>query len=294
MIMKTTLRLLALLALVIVNLHASAQIFYKVEGNGLEKPSYLFGTHHLAPLSEFNSIPEAVAAFNEAETVVGELDMTDMMAVAQALQPYMTAPQDSTLSKLYTPEKLDRLSKEFSRWSGGVSLAMLDAMKPMVPNSMVAVAMIMDQLPDFNANEQLDTYFQLKGRQLGKEIVGLETAAQQGEYLYGSTSIADQADALAETLEDPQKAIDGARRLNQAYRDHDIEALLRETMAEEEKGAGFMAVILDHRNADWLTKLPVLLKESPSFVAVGALHLVGEKGIVAGLRNLGYTVTPIR
>lgn len=294
MIKKKTLSLLALLAIVLLTVPASAQIFYKVEGNGLEKPSYLFGTHHLAPLSEFTSIPEAVAAFNEAGTVVGELDMTDMMAVAQALQPYMMAPQDSTLSRLYTPEKLDSLSKEFSRWSGGVSLSMLDAMKPMVPNSMVAVAMVMDQLPDFNANEQLDTYFQLQGRQLGKKIIGLETAEPQGQYLYGSTSIADQADALVETLENPQKAIDGAKRLNQAYRDHDIDALLRETLAEEEKSAGFMAVILDHRNADWLTKLPSLMKESPSFVAVGALHLVGDKGIVAGLRNLGYTVTPIR
>ena len=55
---------------------AQAQVFYKVSGNGLQKPSYIFGTHHLAPLSMLDSIPSAKAALDETERAVGEVDMT--------------------------------------------------------------------------------------------------------------------------------------------------------------------------------------------------------------------------
>ena len=55
-----------------------------------------------------------------------------------------------------------------------------------------------------------------------------------------------------------------------------------------------MIALLDKRNADWLTKLPAIFKEGPTFVAVGALHLAGDKGIVEGLRKLGYNVSPVK
>ncbi len=51
--------------------------------------------------------------------------------------------------------------------------------------------------------------------------------------------------------------------------------------------------LLDDRNTYWMQQLPRLMKEQPLFVAVGALHLAGESGLVNQLRIKGYTVTPI-
>ena len=68
---KTSLASLAL----IVSIPASAQVLYKVEGNGLKNPSYIFGTHHLAPISVIEEFG-ATGAFNESRQVVGEIDMT--------------------------------------------------------------------------------------------------------------------------------------------------------------------------------------------------------------------------
>lgn len=44
-----------------------AQLLWKVSGNGLEKPSYIMGTHHLAPLSITDSIASLPQAMEQAE-----------------------------------------------------------------------------------------------------------------------------------------------------------------------------------------------------------------------------------
>ena len=54
------------------------------------------------------------------------------------------------------------------------------------------------------------------------------------------------------------------------------------------------ADLIDNRNADWLTKMPAIMKAQPTLFAVGAGHLVGEKGVLALLRKAGYAVESVR
>ncbi len=175
----------------------------------------------------------------------------------------------------------------------GMELKMLDMMKPMAVTSMVAVSMAAKTIPDFNPADQLDTWFQTNGKANGKKIVALETPEQQATILFDLTPISFQAEALVELLKDPSKAQKSTQELTEAYFAQDLDKMLQLSEAEDEHPE-FMAALLDKRNADWLTKLPAIFKEGPTFVAVGALHLAGDKGIVEGLRKLGYTVTPVK
>lgn len=273
---------------------ASAQVLYKIEGNGLAAPSYLFGTHHLAPLSKIEEFG-ASQPFKDASMVVGEIDMTaDQMQLAAAMQPHMMAPADSTLSKIISPEDYTAISKEFENWAPmpGMTLQALDMLKPMAITSMVTVNMVSKDMPGFNPAEQLDSWFQKQGKEEGKKIMPLETVEFQASLLFDSTPIAYQADALVELLKDPAKAMEQTKALNKAYNDQDLKAMLSLSEAEDEHPE-FMIALLDRRNADWLTKLPDIMKQGSAFIAVGALHLAGDKGIVEGLRKLGYTVTPL-
>ena len=54
------------------------------------------------------------------------------------------------------------------------------------------------------------------------------------------------------------------------------------------------SLMLDNRNADWLTKMPRLMNGKPTLFAVGAGHLLGEKGVLNLLRQEGYTVEPVK
>lgn len=274
---------------------ASAQILYKVEGNGLTSPSYIFGTHHLAPLSVIEKVG-AAKPFADSKQVIGEIDMTqDQMTLGMAMQPHMMAPADSTLTKVISPEDFSAISEEFKKWAPmpGMELAMLDGMKPMVASAMVAVGMAAQAMPGYNPQEQLDTYFQTQGKSQGKTIEPLETVDYQATVLYDSTPIAYQAEALVEMLKDPSKAIQSTKDLTAAYEAQDLDKMLELTEKDDDHPE-FMIALLDKRNAEWLEKLPEMMKAAPSFIAVGALHLAGDKGIVEGLKKLGYSVTPVK
>ena len=289
---RNFIRIAMAVAMVMIASTASAQILYKVECDGLVEPSYLFGTHHLAPLSTIDNVKGTREAFESAKAVVGEMDMTgDQMSLAMRLQPFMIAPSDSTLSKVIAPEDFARISEEFQTIAG-MPLAVFEGMRPMVPGTMVALVMVQNDMPEFNPEEQLDSWFQKEGASKGKKIIALETPEQQGEILYCTQSIAKQAKDLVETLDNPEKGVESARKLNKAYAEQDVDGLYSMTKSEDSDPV-FMEAILEKRNAHWMTKLPDIFGEQASFVAVGALHLVGDNGLVNMLRSAGYKVTPI-
>lgn len=275
---------------------ANAQIFYKVSGNGLEKPSYIFGTHHLAPHSVVDSIPSVKFALSEVDQVVGEIDMTKgQMAIAAALQPFMMAPADSTLRDLIAPGDFDRISKVFSQYAPapGITLEAMSMMRPMVASSIVSIGIISKSMPGYNPNEQLDMFFQTEAKNNNKNVIGLETPEMQGKLLYTTTPLTKQASDLVELLDNPAKIVESGNRLNQAYLTQNLDEMT-ELSEKDDSDPKFMEALLDKRNADWLTKLPEIMRTGSSFIAVGALHLPGESGLVEGLRKKGYSVEAVR
>lgn len=284
-------------SILIAFISCNAQIFYKVTGNGLTQPSYIFGTHHLAPLSTIDAFEDLENAFNSCKTVVGEIDMTiPQMELALKLQKFMMAPQDSTLNYLISPEEFEKANNKFKTLNvvpGDVDLNMLSMMRPMFISSMISLKLIKDQMKGFNEGEQLDKYFQEKAKKDGKQILPLETPEMQGELLYTSTPLKIQAQNLVELLNDTETAVNNARKLNDLYAKQDLNGLLELTNSEgSPESAAFMDKLLNKRNATWLGMLPEIMSEGPAFIVVGALHLAGPEGIIEGLRRKGFVVTP--
>lgn len=274
---------------------ASAQIFYKVEGKDLAKPSYLFGTHHLAPASVLDKYPSLEIAKKNTDAVVGEIDMTvPQMQMVMEMQKYMMAPSDSTLQALLTPEQLDSLNQKFIPYSPmpGADLNQLGVMRPMVLSTMVTMAELQKTLPDFDINDQLDAKFQKEYQEADKKIIPLETADMQAKLLYTFIPITKQLADFRDVLENHDDLAEQCVKLNEAYMAGDLDKLLSLTESEDSDPA-FMEALTTLRNHDWMTKLPGIMKEQPSLIVVGALHLAGNDGLVNLLRSEGYTVTPI-
>lgn len=270
-----------------------AQLLYKVEGNGLEKPSYIFGTHHLAPSATIDSVAGGREALEGAEFIVGEVDVTaPQNEIMAAMLPYMQAPADSTISKLVSADRLAELDAKFARWSPmpGVTLDMMDEVKPMVVSAMVIRKMVQDEMEQVEG-APVDFYFQAEGVRLGKKIKAFETAQQQAEILYNSTPLSLQMKMLGELLDNPEENVDIARKMNNSYLARNLEALYE--LSQQEEDSPFMKRLCDDRNADWLTQLPGMMGEGSCFIAVGALHLPGATGVLEGLRRMGYRVTAV-
>ena len=272
----------------------NAQILYKVEGKNGQAPSYIFGSHHLSPISivEESGVMEY---FNQADQVVGEIDLTiDPMALSLALQPFMMAPADSTLSVLLKDEDMDALNAQFVKWAPmpGMQLQMLEPLKPMAVTTMLAAGMSQEVMPGFDPTQQLDTYFFQTGVKDGKKILALETPEYQGEVLFNMTPLTVQAEALVDMLKNPEEALKAAEKLSNAYQERNLDAMI-DISKEDSEHPEFMENILYKRNENWLRILPSIIEADPSFIVVGALHLAGPEGIIQGLREQGFEITPI-
>lgn len=284
-----------LLLLLLCVLASNAQICYRISGNGLSKDSYLFGTHHMAPLSVYLQKEEAKVAFEKSKQVVGEIDMTiNQMEMAMKMQSYMVAPTDSTLSKVLSEEDYTFAVKVLPEIAPelGVSLQMLDAFKPSVVSQMVLIPLIMKYMPEFNPNEQLDTYFQKQGKENGKKIISLETVEYQANVLYNSKSIKAQSEELMEMLRNPDLFVEEVKNLNFAYYSENMDTMYSLSKDLEEDKVSYEA-LLKNRNLQWIEKIPSIINDESTFIAVGCLHLVGEYGLIKMLRDMGYVVEAI-
>src|SRR5690625_7993108 len=79
------------------------------------------------------------------------------------------------------------------------------------------------------------------------------------------------------------------------YAAQDLEAMYRMSSKEEDEiMKEFNLLLIEQRNKNWIPAIEKLLREKPTFIAVGAGHLGGENGDIPLLRKDGYTSTPIR
>ena len=106
-------KILGILLFIGIALNANAQLLWKISGNGLEKPSYILGTHHLAPLSIKDSIAGLPEAVDGTSQVYGEVVMSEAMSpeFMQTMQQNMMMAGDTAPSILFPPQQNELRSK---------------------------------------------------------------------------------------------------------------------------------------------------------------------------------------
>jgi len=143
----------------------------------------------------------------------------------------------------------------------------------------------------------MDFSLSLRAAGSGLEVVGLETLEQQLSFLENMPE-EQQLDLLDQALDEYELVQDVHDRMVASYLAGDLQALSRqveEQLAEltPEARRYFMAEGIAARNGRMLAALLPLLEEGRVFAAVGALHLPGETGLIAGLRRHGYELRPL-
>lgn len=289
-------KILFSIAAIAMALSSQAQLLWKVTGGDSKGDSYIFGTHHIAPVAILDSIQGFADALNSVSTVYGELEMAEMTspAVQQVAMRHSMAPADSTLSKLLSAEQLDSVNAVLGKYTGGMlTAAALDPMKPVVVSTQLGMMQSMVAFPEFTGQQQLDQVIQERAQLAGKTVKGLETAEQQFAILMGG-SLSRQAEQLMKDIRKEEKTIEDAKTLAAAYMSADLDAMER-LFNDPDTGMSpetAKALIYD-RNDNWIAQLREILPADKVMIVVGAGHLVGEKGILSQLRNAGYEVTAV-
>ena len=275
---------------IVFSLFGHAQLLWKISGKDIQKPSYLFGTHHIAPINVLDSVTGFNEALAASDRVYGEVEMSKLMTPEgqQQLLTAFLAPADSTMSKVFTPAQLDSINT-FLIKNLGAPVQAFESYKPVMLQTTIASVLSIKAFPDFNPNQQLDHTVQLLAKEKGKPVDGLETVEDQIQMLT-SASIASQAKALLEMIADEDSTIKQSIDLARYYRLGDIVTLQK--MFGEDNSYN-LENILYRRNRNWVKIMKEQLPECSNMYVVGAGHLPGDKGVINLLRKEGYTVTPM-
>lgn len=293
--------LLAVVAIAGVN----AQLLYRISGKGLDKPSYIVGTYHLAPASFADSIPGAQAALDEVEQVCGEVDMAEMQSMA-GLQKVMTAmmlPDGKSLSDILTAEELGKLNAFMMETLGAdlnnpMVAAQLGKMTPTAISTQLQMVQYMKMTPGFDPTAMIDSYFQNVAKAAGKPVVGFESVDFQILVLYTGTPLERQKEQLICMLDNQEYNLMIMKDLTEAYFSQNIDKVLEVT--EEKLGNSCDSTpeedeaLIYGRNATWVEKMPAIIGEKPTLFVVGAAHLPGERGVLELLRQKGYTIEGVK
>lgn len=273
-----------------------AQLLWKVSGGSLKKPSYLFGTYHLMPSSFVDSVPGLNDAIHHVDAAWVEIENEKMTAPStiKEMGLWMIAPPDSAIDMILSKEGYQIVDAVVKRYLGdfGVNLDKLKMMRPAALEAQFQQLMAAKMLNGINPQKLLDSEVEKRVEALGKPVKSLETVDFQLRMLFGSPLNKQAADLL-----EMCKNIDNAERafkdMHNAYASQDFSKL----MIAATDPATMTADELEHwcfeRNEKWLPTLIESMKKESVMVAVGAAHLGLEKGLIALLRQQGFTVEPV-
>ena len=288
--MKKKVFFLAFIALFF-TLSANAQLFWKVSGNGLSKPSYLFGTHHLIEKEQIVGFDKVFAVIPQTDVVVGEMDMSNMLGM-QLKMLKVIMMKDSTMHDLLNTEDYSLVDTQLKEVVG-TGLDKLGKMKPAMLSALYEVKLYMKQNNTKKEPEAVDIVFQKAGKKAKKKIIGLETIDQQMDILFNSMSLKSQAESLLKAVKDKDKSLDQLKQLNEAYLSGDLKRMSDLSNSDDQMTPEEKKILIVNRNNNWIGQLKALMPKQSCFVAVGCLHLVDEVGLIQQLKSAGYTVEAV-
>lgn len=258
-------------------------VFWKISGNGLSRPSYLFGTIHLICEDEFRLGKQLELKLKESKTLILEVDMDDP-SLALSMMAKMHNEGGETITDFLTEEEYEQ-TRSLLMERTGMDIAMLKNMRPFMLMSLIYPNLLECETKSYE-NELMRI---AKSNKM--EILGLESVDDQLS-IFDQIPLADQYRSFYEYAGDLDKGRQEFKALIRAYSREEIGQLVQ-MVADSPEYRDYQDILLDNRNQNWIDPMGELMKKGPVFFAVGAGHLGGEQGLIQLLKYEGYKVTRI-
>ncbi|MBE9577057.1 TraB/GumN family protein [Flavobacterium proteolyticum] len=283
-------RYLILLFTFFVSLFSNAQeleksLLWKISGNGLEQPSYLFGTIHATCDASLDE--NTLKALENTQQLFLELDMDDKNMQMEMIK-YLPMKDGVKLSTLLSSEDF-KIVDDFLKKNLKMSAKMFDSFKPFMLSSMLLPKMIDCPYESVEMNLMKIT------KEQNEEVFGLEKVEDQMK-VFDEIPYQIQADELLKTAKgDLEKEKKEFNEIMTIYKNKDIEGMLKLMNESDNKiTADNKDQLLNNRNINWIPVIIKAMNEKPTFFGVGAAHLAGENGVIKLLRNQGYKVEAVK
>lgn len=273
-------------------------ILWRVERPG-RPPSHLLGTIHMTDTRVTTLSPRIEAALRDAELVALEVADVSTDATNTALQRaarLVMFTDGRRLDGVLTSGEIEQVRATLS--AAGMPAEAATMFKPWVVTMILSVSEC-ERRNVRDGRPVLDMKLAERARALGKRVTGLETIEGQ---LGAMATIPDeqQVGMLRASLKYADRVDDSMETLLQLYLRREMGAAWPFQLALAERAgvgaqsfAAFRQRILIDRNQRMHDAALPLFEQGGTLVAVGALHLIGEDGLVALLKQSGFRLTPV-
>ena len=261
-------------------------LLWEITGNGLQKPSYLFGTMHVSSKMAFHLSDSFYIAIRNVDMVALEQNplnwQSDMVKAEQsgkAIREYQHNGANNFINEH---------SFALSGYEDRLKLGLTE--QPMAVNGLLYRRD--SEQEDFEENTYLDLYIFQTGRKLGKQATGVENYSETERLVYEAYSDAYDEKVRMGRSSGRQPAPDIQAKIQMAYRQGNLDML--DSLEKYEFGSpAFIEKFLYRRNEIQANSIDTILQKHSLFAGVGAAHLAGERGVIELLRRKGYLLRPM-
>jgi len=258
-------------------------LLWKISGNHLAKPSYVFGTMHAICQGDVVWPQTIDESLSHSDRLCLEMNMSDPKVIAAATDGFIDL-SGKKLSDYFTPAQYKALTAYFHD-SLNMDLALFQQLKPL---ALMSVAAMKEGNCEHLVSYE-DSLMKIASKET-KEICGLEQAQEQLDIL-NTMPIDSVINQIMDQVQDRNKNDSEYQQLIVAYKNQDLVALSG-LIADSKELGNDPAIFLDDRNKKWIPRMEGFMNGKSVFFAVGAGHLWGQNGVINLLRSAGYTVEP--
>jgi uncharacterized protein len=274
-------------------------LLWKVTSRKSKKPSWLMGTMHVTDTRITTLTPAVEGKIRSARVMVLELkEIANKQQLAMKIKSFTSAlnmPPGKTVWDVIPDdqEKAVRANPTIAM----MPAAQIEHLQPWVLIQSLSAPFCEQLRQPFK--KSLDEILAHRALDAGVPVLGLEEVAEQVRVM-SSVSMTEQVEALIAAASRKTSAEDLYITMVEMYLNRQVSALmplyarLPEDKNErlQKTNDRFMTALLDKRNLVMAKRARQHLDKGNAFIAVGALHLAGETGLVQLLRKAGYKVTP--
>ena len=279
--------------------HPVKPMLWKVEGNGLQKASYLFGSIHVSAPNITTLHPDAEAAYQQADTLATEVsfDPAELNKIVKMLNRI----DGKTLKQSIGDELFNELDSQLKAVVPFISAEAFNESKTWA--TILVHSMLEEQIKGKTA---LDQVLWNRATKDNKQKWALERAEDQlgvFDELTEQEQIILLRDALSSATRLKKEKINPLDLIKQLYLKRDKENIVKLMFTTDETegididfatNEKFMDLLLRKRNIQIADKIHQTLTEAPGkshFMVAGTLHYIGDHNIGKMLKNKGYIVT---
>lgn len=265
-------------------------LLWKISGNGLEQPSYLYGTVHVLCEEDAGLSENFKKIIRSSDEVYFEIDMDDIGAMLKALGQ-MKMKKDTTLEELLNKSDFEKVKAYLDENDYDIPFSELKQYLPIL-----TISIFFDEILTCKETTGVEEVILEVAEKSKKIISGLESLEYQLSVL-DSIPYTEQAKCLVEFIDNSivnkSRMMRQVEEMYESYYQQDLNMVDKLTFEADPSMAKFADILLYNRNNNWISKLKEILPGQSLVIAVGAGHLPGEKGMINLLRKEGYEVTAL-